>query len=271
MMPFSNCEQITPIVSEIRSLRPDSVLDVGCGLGLYGMLCRIFLDLYDDDGFMSKLETDHKPEWRVRIDAIEGTSVYLPYIPGWVYDNVQCGNALDILRNLKDGSYDLVLALAILEHFDRNDGLEFLSHLKRIGRKVIISVPKNVMPQEVSGYPYETHRSHWSDTDLAACGFNRFIPHFGAWIAIYDPEISPVAQAARQKSLARQAITFSGESSLKNGSTPPDLAEIKASLETITNLLAEIREQQEVTNSERLSLRFRWRSLVHKGASKLRR
>ncbi|EGV28844.1 hypothetical protein ThidrDRAFT_3495 [Thiorhodococcus drewsii AZ1] len=245
-------------------MQPNSVLDVGCGLGLYGMLCRVFLDLYDDESYMSKLDQECGGKWKVRVDGIEGTAAYIPYIPSWVYDDVSCGNALDILRKLDDESYDLVLALAILEHFDRDEGIEFLSHLKRIGKKAIISVPKKVMPQEVPGYPYETHRSHWTDTDLAACGFNRFIPHFGAWIAIYDPEITPAAQSVRQATKVRQELNFSGVSSLGHASPNPDFSEMEKALGGIMDSLSAIHAQQEITNNERLSIRFRLRSLLRK-------
>ncbi|WP_043756953.1 methyltransferase domain-containing protein [Imhoffiella purpurea] len=228
------------------------------------MLCRVFLDLYDDESYISKLEDGSNSQWTVRVDGIEGTAAYIPFIPSWAYDDVSCGNALDLLRNLHDDSYDLVIALAILEHFDQDEGLEFLSHLKRIGKKCIISVPKKVMPQEVTGYPYETHRSHWSDTDLAACGFNRFIPHFGVWIAIHDPEVGPVAQVVRQATQVKQALNFSGESSMPYRSADTDLVEIGKSLGTIMDSLSAIREQQEITNSERLSIKYRLRSWMPK-------
>lgn len=187
-MPFSNSEQISPIFSEIKRRPVRSVLDVGCGLGVYGLLCRVHLDLYNDEQFYKKLESDAPDRWEVRIDGIEGTPEYLPLIPSWAYDRIEQGEALALLREKADDQYDLVLALAIIEHFSREDGERFLDELVRVGRRAIVSVPKIVQPQAVPGKPFETHRSHWSDADFLAQGFTHFLPHPGAWIAVYDPD-----------------------------------------------------------------------------------
>jgi hypothetical protein len=182
-MPFSNTEQISPILAEITRLNPRSILDVGCGLGLYGMLCRIHLDLYHDPEFYRKL--DRSQPWNTRIDGIEGCETYAPFIPHWAYDNIYAGNALDIVPSLTDSQYDLILILAMIEHLDQDEGIQLITQLKRIGRAIILSVPKNWQEQRIEGYPLETHRSHWTEQDLRDLGFTRFLPHWGAWLAVY--------------------------------------------------------------------------------------
>lgn len=183
-MPFSNAEQISPILAEITHLNPRSILDVGCGLGLYGMLCRIHLDLYHDTEFYRKL--DGSSSWHTRIDGIEGCETYTPFIPKWAYDNIYVGNTLDIVPTIADGQYDLILILAMIEHLTREQGIQLITQLKRIGRAIILSVPKNWQEQEINGYPLETHRSHWTEQDLRDVGFTRFLPHWGAWLAVYN-------------------------------------------------------------------------------------
>lgn len=186
-MPFSNLEQITPILSEVRTLRPKSILDVGCGLGVYGYLCRIYLELYGDDAnFLKKLKRQNP--WEVRIDAIEGFKDYLEFIPKWAYDDIMIGPAMNALSKIPRKEYDLVLALAILEHFSREDGMRFLYELRRIGGKIILSVPKQWNAQVVPENEFETHRSHWTDAELLSWGFNRILPHPYAWIAVFDGE-----------------------------------------------------------------------------------
>lgn len=189
-MPFSNAEQIFPIIAEIRHFRPNSILDVGCGLGLYGFLCRVYLDLYDDVNYYEKLKNveEHR-KWEVTIDAIEGFADYQRFIPPWVYDSIMIGNALDILPTITDKKYELVLSLAMLEHLTKEDGYFFLKEIRRISSKIILSVPKEWKEQEVSDNPFETHKSHWSYIELREAGFNKFLPHRGVWIAVYDPEI----------------------------------------------------------------------------------
>lgn len=182
-MPFSNAEQISPILAEVNNFRPRSILDVGCGLGLYGMLCRIHLDLYYDPEFYRKLEGSSP--WTTRIDGIEGCEAYTPFIPRWAYDNLYLGHALDLLPTLPDNHYDLVLILAMIEHLTHEQGIQLITHLKRVSRAIILSVPKNWQEQEIAGYPLETHRSHWTEQDLRAAGFTRFLPHWGAWLAVY--------------------------------------------------------------------------------------
>ena len=45
-MPVSIQFQITPCVSRIIGAQPKSVLDVGCGFGKWGYLCREYLDAF---------------------------------------------------------------------------------------------------------------------------------------------------------------------------------------------------------------------------------
>ena len=96
-LPFSNLEQITPILSEIKKMGPRSILDVGCGIGVYGFLCRIYLEFYGCEGqdFFGKLKRSRP--WDVRIDAIEGFRDYLDFIPRWAYDEIINEPALPVL------------------------------------------------------------------------------------------------------------------------------------------------------------------------------
>lgn len=189
-MPFSNTEQLSPILAEITRLNPRSILDVGCGLGLYGMLCRIHLDLYHDAEFYRKL--DGSQPWSTRIDGIEGCETYTPFIPHWAYDKIHIGNALELVPTFAEGQYDLVLILAMIEHLTHDEGMQLINQLRRVGRAIILSVPKNWQEQRIEGYPLETHRSHWTEQDLRDAGFTRFLPHWGAWLAVYgippDPQ-----------------------------------------------------------------------------------
>lgn len=244
-MPFSNSEQISTIFTEIKRKPVHSVLDVGCGLGVYGILCRVHLDLYYDEQFYEKIEAPNQDRWEVRIDGIEGTPEYVPLIPDWAYDDLEVGEALQALRGRNDNQYDLVLALAIIEHFSKQDGERFLDELIRIGRRVIVSVPKRVMPQDVPGKPYETHRSEWSDTDFQSKGFSRFLPFPGVWIAVYDPD--------------DQSVASEPDSSMVNTSYGAD--KVTVLLEQLDGHVLQMIEQQRITN-ERLSLSIRIRSLL---------
>lgn len=182
-MPFSNTEQLSPLMAEIVRFNPRSILDIGCGLGVYGVLCRIHLDLYHDTEFYKKLEGS-KP-CTVHIDGIEGCDTYIPFIPSWAYNRIYTDDALAVVPNLPDNHYDLVLLLAVIEHLSHEQGLQLLKELKRISKAIVLSVPKEWQAQEIAGYPLETHRSHWTKQALLDAGFSRFLPHSGAWLALY--------------------------------------------------------------------------------------
>jgi hypothetical protein len=151
-------------------------------------LCRIFLDLYEDVEFYEKLKKDGKSKWTIKIDAIEAFQEYSRFIPKWAYDDIMFGNVLDLLPKIDNKRYDLILTLAVIEHLTKEEGTFFINELKRIGEKIILSVPKQWKEQSSLDNPYEEHKSHWTDSELRTLGFNRFLPHWDAWIAVYDPD-----------------------------------------------------------------------------------
>jgi len=185
-MPYSNIEQMPIIINEIKRHNPNSILDVGCGIGLYGILIRVFLELYDDaEGFLDRLLTRN---WQIRVDAVEGYYPYLKFIPAWVYDHIWNANVFEIFPHIKDKEYDMAIAIAILEHLDREAGHVFLEQLKRIARVVIVSVPAFWGPQVVPANPLENHRSHWTKEDFIQHDFTSFLPSPRSTIAIYNTE-----------------------------------------------------------------------------------
>jgi len=209
-MPYSNLEQLTPIINELKIIRPKTILDVGCGLGVYGYMIRLYLELYgDDENFMKKL-TGKKP-WEITMHGIEGYKGYLKYIPSWAYDKIINDSAMKILRKIKDRQYDMVLALAIVEHFEKHDGFAFLNELKRVGKKVIVSVPMKWQEQYVPENDLETHRSHWTDTDFISAGFNRFLEHPVVWIPVYDGNCEPSDSIKKTKAKFNLFKLFSGK------------------------------------------------------------
>jgi len=187
-MPFSHSGQISTIVGCAESLQPLSVLDVGAGMGQYGFLLRTNLEhvnLFEVKGTEGRQR--NKADWRVRIDGIEGFAGYLTPVHDWAYNRVHIGNALDVLPTLAKASYELVLAIDILEHFDRVDGLRFLAECRRVAsRAALVSTPKEFHAQDVPANPYEDHRSVWSGAELHAAGYTRVLPDAVSWIALAE-------------------------------------------------------------------------------------
>lgn len=186
-MPFSQSSQISTIVGFIERMDPASVLDVGTGMGQYGFLARNNLEnvnLFRIEGAQGCQRP--RTEWRVRIDGIEAFLGYLTPVHEYVYNNIMVGDALAILPEIASGSYELVIAVDILEHFTRPDGLTFLHQLKRVAKRaVLVSTPKEFISQEVEANPYENHRSLWSVEDMAGEGYREVLDNNLSWIAVY--------------------------------------------------------------------------------------
>lgn len=187
-MPFSQSAQLSAIVGFAEALRPQSVLDVGVGMGQYGFLLRNFLEsehLFEVDGKSARQRP--REQWRVRIDGIEGYAGYLTPVHAWAYQDVRIGDALALLPTIADASYELVIAIDILEHFDTRDGLRLLAECRRVARRAaLVSTPKVFHAQQVEANPLEDHRSLWTAAQLAAAGFTHVLADDVSWIAVWS-------------------------------------------------------------------------------------
>jgi 2-polyprenyl-3-methyl-5-hydroxy-6-metoxy-1,4-benzoquinol methylase len=187
-MPFSQSSQLSTIVGCVERLNPQSVLDVGVGMGQYGFLLRTNLEnigLFEVDGAHARQTP--RERWRVRIDGIEGYAGYLTPVHHYVYNELRIGDALQILPTIANGAYELVLAIDILEHFEHAAGVTFLQHCRRIARRMaLVSTPKAFSEQHVAANPFEDHRSVWSREDLAAQGYATVLPNEESWVAAWE-------------------------------------------------------------------------------------
>ncbi|MEZ5672506.1 MAG: class I SAM-dependent methyltransferase [Thiotrichaceae bacterium] len=158
-------------------------------MGQYGFLARMNLEnlhLFEVEG--DKGWQRSKQQWRVQIDGIEACEVYRTPIHDYVYNQIMIGDALDILPTLPAQSYDLVLAIDILEHFTKPMAEQFLQELQRVGRSVLLSTPKIFIPQEVAANPYENHRSLWTEAELIEHQYRRILANEISWIAVWESE-----------------------------------------------------------------------------------
>lgn len=195
-MPFSHSGQLSTIVQYCETLQPNSVLDVGTGMGVYGFLLRTnleHLNLFDVRGASASLRP--RSEWQRRIDGIEGYATYRTPVHDYAYNRLYIGDALTLLADMAEGAYELVMAIDIVEHFTKEDGLRFLRECARVSsRACLVSTPKDFMPQEVQANPLEDHRSHWLQTELADAGFDRVLNDPTSWIVINQRTPGPVGQ-----------------------------------------------------------------------------
>lgn len=165
-MPSSQYYHISKIMEMIISVDPKSVLDMGSGFGKFGVLCREYLELWDGR---------QKYEFNRRIDCVEVFQKYISPLYEYVYDNVYNNNILEVAPKL-DVKYDLILLIDVLEHFEKDDGVNLLKTLLANNECILVSTPKKPTAQkDAFDNVYETHRSVWSAEELSSLGNTAFI------------------------------------------------------------------------------------------------
>jgi 2-polyprenyl-3-methyl-5-hydroxy-6-metoxy-1,4-benzoquinol methylase len=81
------------------------------------------------------------------------------------------GAAREVLPKIPSNSYDLVVMMDVIEHFERDQGTALLRECQRIGTIVLISTPSVYWPQQdIFGNAHERHLSVWSARDFKSLG-----------------------------------------------------------------------------------------------------
>jgi 2-polyprenyl-3-methyl-5-hydroxy-6-metoxy-1,4-benzoquinol methylase len=161
-MPTSNPSAISYIAQRIRSLQPQSILDIGIGCGKWGFIARE----YADTEFLCNLN----PVSRLQLDGIEIFPAYIGSIQKMLYNNIYIGNASLVINEIST-TYDLIIMGDVIEHFTKDDGISLLNKIKKKSKKSLIITPNYWIEQgSVHGNIYETHLSLWTKKDLEAFG-----------------------------------------------------------------------------------------------------
>jgi len=160
-MPHSAPDWIETAAHKILREEPQSVLDIGFGFGMGGMVAREYADIW-------QLRIQ-RHEWRTRIDGIEIFAPYLMRHQRHLYDNIHVGDALELLPEF--GHYDLVLCIDVLEHLAKPDGLRLLELIAEHATHFLVSTPAEFFPQTgFKGNEAERHLAFWTAAELAAYG-----------------------------------------------------------------------------------------------------
>lgn len=160
-MPTCDPIILTPAARAIISIKPKSVLEIGVGIGKWGVLVREYAEMWADHRF-------YKGEWQADIVGIEIHEGYRN--PVWdVYNRVIVGNALDLAKTMDwDGSrFDLGIMIDVIEHIEKSQAAEYLAWLMTKCEKLLISY-SNHDQQGVRDNKYEDHISKWAPEDFAA-------------------------------------------------------------------------------------------------------
>jgi hypothetical protein len=142
-------------LDHVVKIQPDRVLDLGVGLGKWGFLMREALDFIDG--------RSEREDWTTVIDGVDGHRYDSPLID-WIYDSVTIADLREVVDDLR--GYDLVTMGDIIEHLEKDEGLDLLSRLLAHNDCVVLTTPVHFFEQEVADNPFQSHRSHWTADDF---------------------------------------------------------------------------------------------------------
>ncbi len=131
-----------------------SILDAACGLSLKSKFIpaqiRVGVDIYEE--YLNHIEAD-VPYVVLKHDIRKLEDIFVPK------------------------SFDLVIALDVMEHLEKEESLEVLRQCEKIARKaVIIETPRGFIPTNIDilghgGDEWQTHRSGWESEEFEALGY----------------------------------------------------------------------------------------------------
>jgi predicted TPR repeat methyltransferase len=159
-MPIGCFSVVPTVVAELVNRQSRSVLDLGIGMGFYGVAVRQWLD----SGILP---------YRTLLHGVEAWDSYRN--PCWnVYDHVFVGRIEDFLA-ASVIQYDAILLMDVLEHFDKPAGANVLERaFERLtpGGVFLVVTPAIFESQgAVHGNEAEVHRSLWTVADMLDRGF----------------------------------------------------------------------------------------------------
>lgn len=131
-----------------------SILDAACGLSLKSKYIpaqiRVGVDIYEE--YFNHIEAD-VPYVVIKHDIRKLREIFVPK------------------------SFDLVIALDVMEHLEKEESLDVLRQCEEIARKaVIIETPRGFIPTNMDilghgGDVWQTHRSGWEPEEFEALGY----------------------------------------------------------------------------------------------------
>lgn len=134
----------------------DSLLDIGCGF----------------NPAMKQLTS--------RMDHSVGLDVFQPSIDKAKVENTHHEFVLEdvktYLEKMPDNSFDLVIALDLIEHLTREDGFWLIAQMERLARKkIVIFTPNGFVPQTpYDNNPFQEHISGWEIPEMEERGYKIF-------------------------------------------------------------------------------------------------
>jgi SAM-dependent methyltransferase len=107
-----------------------------------------------------------------------GVDLFEPWIAksetAAIHDEYVAGDALDLDTIFQPGSFDGVLALDLIEHLTKEDGLRLLAMMERLARKkTVVFTPNGFLEQhETEDNALQVHKSGWTAKEMRSLGYH---------------------------------------------------------------------------------------------------
>ena len=129
----------------------ESVLDVGCG---HSSMMRYFGVQHSVgiDGYLPSVEEARKKQ---------------------THDEVIHGNVTELENSFRPKQFDACIAIDVIEHLTKEDGLKLIASMERIARKrVVFFTPNGFLPQRhISNDDLQEHLSGWEPAEMRGFGY----------------------------------------------------------------------------------------------------
>ncbi|HKW63900.1 MAG TPA: methyltransferase domain-containing protein [Candidatus Acidoferrum sp.] len=143
-----------PLILDAIPVGCRSLLDVGCGRGIIGALCRIY----------------RLPE---RLVGIDGFAPYVEFTrSAGMYDETLLRNLNDMPLPFRSQEFEVVTCTEVIEHLEWSAGQKLLDELERIGSHIIVTTPNiDFQQSEYDGNVFQRHLSKWKPRNFQERGY----------------------------------------------------------------------------------------------------
>lgn len=172
---------LDPVI--LKLIDGDRVLDLGCGFGKWGTLLK---SCWFDTAHHTATE-------RLAPAFVAGLDRHRPNLARLrgrdEYHGLAQGDACRL--PFADKSFDVVLAVELIEHLMEEEGMQLLQEMQRVAKKsVILSTPQYPERRAGNANPYEWHRSIWTIAKLRTQGF--VVHGVGCQVPYFAPDFPGV-------------------------------------------------------------------------------
>lgn len=83
-------------------------------------------------------------------------------------------DVISYLKSAPDSSFDAVMALDLIEHLEKEEGLDLLKEMERVAsKKAILFTPNGFVPQSsYDNNPWQVHKSGWGYEEMKEKGYS---------------------------------------------------------------------------------------------------